>query len=145
MGVPFLTRSQVPSQAQDGPWFLKQRNCGDLRARSQLLALKGIEGCAKALGWNQEEDKLQLLTRTYIKLTNKLVSSHFGAPLVLGQVIGNFRLIRLTMARIQGKPPPSPIQYFLRYSGAPTSEWLFVPGLPRRNPEIVQVWTPGTL
>jgi hypothetical protein len=27
---------------------------------------------------------------------------------------------------------------------APTSEWLFVPGLPRRSPETVPVWTPGT-
>jgi hypothetical protein len=28
---------------------------------------------------------------------------------------------------------------------APTSEWFFVPILPRRSPEIVSVWTPGTL
>jgi len=28
---------------------------------------------------------------------------------------------------------------------APTSEWLFVPRLPRKNPESVPVWTPGTL
>jgi len=28
---------------------------------------------------------------------------------------------------------------------APTSEWLFVPGLPRRSLEIVPVWTLGAL
>jgi len=30
-------------------------------------------------------------------------------------------------------------------STAPTSEWLFVPGLPRRSPETVPVWIPETL
>ncbi len=49
------------------------------------------------------------------------------------------------MAQTQGKPPPSPIQYSLCLSTAPTSEWLFVPGLPRRSPEIVSIWTPKTL
>jgi len=43
------------------------------------------------------------------KPTNKLVSSHFGAPLVLKQAMGNSGLTRLTTARTQGKPPPSPI------------------------------------
>ncbi len=37
-----------------------------------------------------------------------MVCSHFGAPLVLGQATGNSRLIRLTTAWTQGKPPPSP-------------------------------------
>jgi len=41
--------------------------------------------------------------------SNKLVNSHFGAPLVLGQATGNFGFTRLTMAQTQGKPPPSPI------------------------------------
>jgi len=48
------------------------------------------------------------LIRTCIKLTNKLVRSLSGAPLVLGQATGNFKLTWLTMARTQGKPPPSP-------------------------------------
>jgi len=39
---------------------------------------------------------------------NKLVSSHSGAPLVLGQATGNSGLIRLTMAQTWGEPPPSP-------------------------------------
>jgi len=57
---------------------------------------------------SRKSDKLYLLIRTYIKLTNKLVSSLFGAPLVLGQTTGNSGLTRLTTARIRGKPPPSP-------------------------------------
>ncbi len=44
-----------------------------------------------------------------------------------------------------GKPPPSPIYYSLRLSAAPTSEWLFVLGFPRRSPEITMVWTPAIL
>jgi hypothetical protein len=34
------------------PWFLKQRNCGDLRVCSQLSALKGVEGHVEAPGWD---------------------------------------------------------------------------------------------
>jgi hypothetical protein len=85
------------------------------------------------------------LTRTCIKPTNKLVSSHFGTPLVLGQATGNFGLTWLTTARTRGKPPPSPIYYTLCFFVAPTSEWLFVPRLPRGSLEIVPVWTLGTL
>jgi len=35
-----------------GLGFLKQRNYGDLRACSQLSALKGVEGCAEIPGWD---------------------------------------------------------------------------------------------
>ncbi len=58
---------------------------------------------------------------------------------------GLSELIRLSIARTGGKPPPSPIYQSLRLFVAPTSEWLFVLGLPRRSPEIVPVWTPATL
>ncbi len=37
----------------------------------------------------RKSDKLYLLTRTYIKLTNKLVNSHSESLLVLGQATGN--------------------------------------------------------
>ncbi len=47
-----MTRPQVPSYAQDGPWFLQQRNYGDLKAPSKLLTLKGAEGRAEAPGWD---------------------------------------------------------------------------------------------
>ncbi len=96
----------------------------------------------------RKNDKLQLLTRTCIKPTkptNKLVSSLFGTPLMLGQATGNFGLTKLTTARTRGKPPPSPIQYFLCLFVEPTSKWFFVPGLPRRSPEIVSVQTLRTL
>jgi hypothetical protein len=56
---------------------------------------------------------------------------------VLTQATGNSRLIRLTTARTRGKPPPSPILYSLRYSVAPTFEWLLVPGLPRSTETIL--------
>jgi hypothetical protein len=47
-----LTCSQVISQAQNGPKLLKQRNCKELGAHSQLLTLKGVKGRAEALGWD---------------------------------------------------------------------------------------------
>ncbi len=50
-----LTRSQVPSQSQVRSKLLKLRNCGGFGARSQLSALKGVEGCAEAPGLDQEE------------------------------------------------------------------------------------------
>jgi hypothetical protein len=51
--------------------------------------------------------------------------------------MGNSGLIWLTTARTRGKPPPSPIYYSLHYSAAPTSQWYFFPGLPRRSRETV--------
>ncbi len=74
-----------------------------------------------------------------------MVSSFSGAPLMLGQATGNSGLTRLTTARTRGKPPPSPIQYSLHYSAAPTSEWHFFLGLPKWSPETVPVQIPGTL
>ncbi len=79
----------------------------------------------------RKSDKLQLLTRTCTKPTNKLVSTISKAPLVPRQAMGNSGLTRLTTAQTRGKPPPSPIQYSLCLPAAPTSEWLFVPKLPR--------------
>jgi hypothetical protein len=37
------------------------------------------------------------------------------------------------------------IVFFALYFVAPTSEWFFFLGLPRRSPETVPVWTLGTL
>ncbi len=105
---------------------------------------KGQRGVLKLRDGIKKSDKLQLLTRTCIKPTNKLVSSLSGTPLMLRQTT-NSRLTKLTTAWTQGKPPPSPIQYSLRFSVAPTFKWFFVPGFPRKNPEIVLVWTPKTL
>ncbi len=71
-----LTCTQAPCQTQDEAKRVKQRNCLKLEARSQLSALKGVEGCAEAPGWDQEEDKLYLIIWTYIQpITSWLV--HF--------------------------------------------------------------------
>ncbi len=51
--------------------------------------------------------KLYLVTRTCIKLTNKLVISHSRALVVLGQATSDLELTRFTMPQIRGKPPPS--------------------------------------
>ncbi len=106
---------------------------------------KGQRGVLKLRDGTKKSNKLQLFTRTCIKPTNKLVSSLFGAPLVLGQATANSGLTKLITAQIQKKPPPSPIQYSLHLSTAPTSEWLFVLGFPRKSPKTIPVWTFGTL
>ncbi len=77
------------------------------------------------------------ITHSNMHPTNhKLVSSLSGTPLVLGWVMGDFGLTRLTTAWTWGKPPPSPINYTLQLSTGATSKWLFVPGLPSGSPEI---------
>ncbi len=77
------------------------------------------------------------LTQVNLHKTNKQVGQHkVAAPLVLERTTSNLRLTRLTTARTRGKPPPSPIQYSMCLSAAPTPEWLFVPGLPRRSPKL---------
>jgi len=47
-----LMCSQVPSQTQNRSMFFTQRNCEELGARSQLSALQGVEGRAKASRWD---------------------------------------------------------------------------------------------
>jgi hypothetical protein len=77
--------------------------------RSQLSALEGVEGACWGSGITLGRGTSYSLTRTCIKPTNKLVSSHSGTPLVLGQTTGNTGLTWLTTAQTRGKPPPSPI------------------------------------
>ncbi len=119
-----------------------------LGAWDTLLALstkRGRGGVLKLRNGTRKRTSLQLLTRICIQLTNKLVNSFPRAPLVLGQATSDSGLTRLITARTRGKPPPSPIQYSLRLSVAPTSEWLFIPRPLRGGFEIVSVWTPATL
>jgi hypothetical protein len=105
-----MMHSQVLCWTQVGSKSVKQQNCLEPGARSQLSALKGVEGRAKVSGWDSEEGRaLVTYSNLHPKPTNKLVSSHSRAPLVLRQTMGNFGLIRTTTAQTQGKPPPSPI------------------------------------
>ncbi len=105
----------------------------------------GKRGVLKALGLDQEEGQRSQLLGFASKLTNKLASSHSEAFWVLGQATGNTDSLDSPWPGFGGKPPPSPIQYSLHFHTGPTSEWLVVPGLPRRSPETVMVWTPKTL
>ncbi len=140
-----MTRTQAPCQTQDESKWVKHRNYLKLGARSQLSALEGVKGHAEALGWDQEGGQALLNYSDLHPTNHKLVSSLFRAPLVLGRATSDFGLTRFTTARTRGKPPPFPIQYSLLYSAAPTSKWHFFPGLPRRSPKTVPVWTPGIL
>jgi hypothetical protein len=71
---------------------------------------RGVEGACWSSGMRLERvTSFWLLIQICIQLTNKLVSSLYGAPLVLGQATGDSGFTKLTTARIRGKPPPSPI------------------------------------
>jgi len=43
---------KFPIRPKVGLGYSRQRNCEKLGARSQLSTLKGVEGCAKAPGWD---------------------------------------------------------------------------------------------
>jgi len=47
-----VTCSQVPCWTQVGFMSVKQWNCLELEARSQLSAFKGVKGRAEVLGWD---------------------------------------------------------------------------------------------
>ncbi len=68
-----LTRSQIPCWTQVGSKSIKQRNCLELGACSQLSALKGVEGPAEVLGWDKEEGQA-LVTYSNLHQTNQQVS-----------------------------------------------------------------------
>jgi len=68
-----------------------------------------------------------------------LVNSFSKAPLVLGQTTSNFKLTKLTTARTQKKPPPSPYSILCVFPQDPHPNGLFVQGLPKRSLEIAKV------
>jgi len=47
-----MMRSQVPCWTQVGSKLVKQRNYLELRACSQLSALKGVKGHVETPGWD---------------------------------------------------------------------------------------------
>ncbi len=140
-----LMRSQVPYWTQVGSKLVKQWNCLEFEALSQLSALKRVEGRAEPLRWDQEEGQV-LVTYSNLHQTNQQVGqftfwSTFSARTSHGQP---------WMHKTHHGPDSSeattfPIQYYLRLSVAPTSEQFFVPGLPRRSSETILVWTPRIL
>jgi len=79
------------------------------RARSLAHNTLGVEGHARALGWDSEDwQAIHLLTRTCINQTiSWLVCS--WSTLVHGQIMGNHGLTRLTTTQTWGKPSPSPL------------------------------------
>jgi hypothetical protein len=62
-----------------------------------------------------------------------------------GQAMGKHRLTRPTTALTWGKPPPSPLYYFLCLAPGPAPKCHFVPRLPSGSPEILEIGTPMTL
>jgi hypothetical protein len=119
-----------------GPTLLKSRSSWNL-VPLPTLSIKRGRGACWGFGIRLGRGTSYSLIRTCIKPTNKLVSSHFGAPSVLGQAMGNSGLSWLPMAQTRGKPPPSPISYTLRHSTGATSKRLFVLRLPSGSPETV--------
>jgi hypothetical protein len=91
-----------------GPTMLKSGSSWNLVPTPALSTRRGRKACWGS-GIKLGRGTSYSLIQTCIKPTNMLVSSHSGAPLVLGQAMGNYGLTWLTTAQTRGKPPPSPI------------------------------------
>ncbi len=116
-----------------------------LEGRSRLPALKGGRGaCQKSQDQTRKRDQIIKLESTS-KTNQKRVSQHLGNTLRCWDKPRALGHTRLTTSRTWGKPPPSPISYTLQLSAEATSKWLFFLGLPRRSPETISSWSPGTL
>jgi hypothetical protein len=92
-----------------GPTMLKNGSSWNLVPFLALNTRRGRGAC-----WGSEirlgRGTSYSLTRTCIPPTNKLVSSHFGTPLVLGQATGNFGSLDSPRPRLGGShhlPPYS--------------------------------------
>jgi len=59
--------------------------------------------------------------------------------------MGKYIFIRFTTARTLGKPPPSPLLYYLCMAIGPAPKCHFVSGFPSESPEIPEIETPTTL
>ncbi len=101
---------------------------------------KGVEGCARAPGWDQKE-------LTSFNYSHRLAQNQHKMVVHSWNIFGvktNHRQLghtRLITARTWGKPPPSPLYYTLQFFMVATSKWLFVLGLPNGSPEIPIVGT----
>ncbi len=105
---------------------------------------RGERGVLKAPGLDQEERQLRQLLGLASKSTTSWLVFILDQPWCWDKP----RATRTHLTQHgpnSGEATPSPIQYSLCLPTGPTSEWLFVPGLSKRSPEIVPVWTLGTL
>ncbi len=116
----------------------------ELGARSQLLALEGVEGRAEVPRLDQEQGQLSCFTVLHPKPTTswlKLILHPFGC----------WDKPRATWTHLTHHGPDSgeattfPLIVFSAALRGGYIKWLFFPGLPRWSPETVPVWTPGTL
>jgi len=105
----------------------------------------GWEGCAESSGIRLGRGTTIWLFGPASKPTTSWLGHFQKHSWCVGTSHGQHGLTWLTMTWTRGKPPPSPIYYSLHCFSAPASKWLLFPGLPRRSPKTVSVWTLGTL
>ncbi len=143
--LQFLMRSQVPCWTQVGSKLVKQQNCLELGARSLLSALKGVEGCAKAPGWDQEEGQA-LVTYSNMYQTNQQVGqftfwSTFSARTSRGQPWTH----KAHHGLDSGEATTFPHIVFSMSLRDTYIRMTFCLGTLKEDPKIVSVWIPGTL
>ncbi len=143
-----LLGDTFPSSLLDSNMSLRQKTTERLGAQGTFPGfqhLKGQRGVLELQDGTRKSDKQFIHSHKSASNQPQLGQYNVGAPLVLGRATSDLELTRFTMARTQGKPPPSPIQYTLHLSIRPTSKWLFVPRLPKGSLETTRVGTLATL
>ncbi len=140
-----MTPPQAPRQTQDGSKNAKQWNCLELGARFQLSALEGVEGRVETPRLDQEEGQaIHSFEPASNQPTSWLVHilGHLWCQDKPRATLDSLDSPRLGLRGSHHLPP---------YSILCSSLWglhpngIFFPGLSRRSPETVPVWTPGTL
>jgi hypothetical protein len=116
-----------------------------VRVRSLTRSTRGGRGACWSSGIRtRKSDKLYLLIRTCIKPTNKLVSSLSRTTLVLGQPRATLDSQDSPRPDLGGSHHLPPYNIICASARHLHPNGLFIPGLPRRSPETVPVWTPAT-
>jgi len=116
----------------------------DLRAVLDFQRYRGVEGRARSPGIRLGRGTRLSSLNLHPKLTTKGLVHIREHPWVLGQATG-------TLTHLTHHSPYSreaitfPHIVFPAAPRGSYTEWHIFPGLPRRSPEIVPGWTPGTL
>ncbi len=122
-------------------------NCGklELEGRSQLPALKGVRGaCQKSWDQTRKRDNY-VVTRSCIQNQHKLVRTHSAPFWCWDKPRVTLDSLDSPWPGLRGSHHLPPYSILCVAPREPHSNGIFFSGLPRKSPEIVPGWTPGTL
>ncbi len=111
----------------------------------QLVTLWGQRVCQSFGMGTRMNDKLVNYSHILTQTKQQIVQCIVGTFLMHERAMSKYRPTRLTTTQTWGKPPPSPLQYFLCLATGPTPKCHFVPRLSRWSLAIPKIGTFATL